>query len=332
MKRTDPLPALVEAFFTDRLMRQRHASSHTVASYRDTFCLLFRFARERLNAAPSKLKLADLNAPFLGAFLDHLEKDRGNSARTRNARLAAIQSFFRYAALREPGHSALIQRVLAIPSKRYDKTPITFLTRTEMDALVATPDPNSRAGRRDRTLLLLALQTGLRVSELTGLCCEDIVLGNGAHVRCKGKGRKERCTPLRRETRATLRLWLRERDGKPTEPLFPNARGGRLSRDGVAYLLRKHVGAAREHCPPLRGKRISPHVLRHSAAMDLLEHGVDRSVIALWLGHESVETVQIYLHASMQLKEKALAKTAPLNVKPGRYRPDDELLAFLKGL
>ncbi len=273
-----------------------------------------------------------MDAPFVGFFLNHIEKDRGNCARSRNVRLAAIHSFFKYIALQDPGYSALIQRVLAIPTKRYERKSIDFLTRPEIDALLAAPDQKKWNGRRDRALLLLAIQTGLRVSELTGLTCKDIVLDSGAHVRCKGKGRKERCTPLRKELVAILRNWLRERSGQPDNPLFPNTRGGFLSRDGVEYLLAKHVAAAKQKCPSIQKKRISPHVLRHTAAMELLQHGVDRSVIALWLGHESIETVQVYIHADLEMKEKALAKTTPLNVKPGRYQPDDQLLAFLKGL
>jgi len=332
MKASTSFPGLLEAFFTDRLMRQRQASPNTIAGYRDSFRLLLGFAQQRLKKTPSKLTFQDLDAPFLGAFLDHLEKDRGNSTRTRNVRLAAIHSFFRYAALYEPSHSALIQRILAMPSKRCDHATIEFLSRPEIDALLEAPDRATWAGRRDYTLLLLTVQTGLRVSELIGLQCHDIVLGNGAHVRCRGKGRKQRCTPLRKEAVAALRSWLRERDPHPSAPLFPNARGGKLSRDGVEYILAKHVNTARGHCSSLKRKRVSPHVLRHSAAMDMLQHGIDRSVIALWLGHESVETTQMYLHANLELKEQALAKTAPLNVRPGRFRPDDSLLAFLKGL
>jgi len=332
MKPTATAASLLEAFFTERLMAQRQASAHTIASYRDTFCLLFRFAQERLKKAPSALTLGDLDAPFIGAFLEHLEKGRGNCARTRNVRLAAVHSFFRYAALHRPDHSALIQRVLAMPSKRHDRRPIEYLTPSEVDALLAAPDRRTWGGRRDQALLLLAVQTGLRVSELTGLKRQDIVLGAGAHVRCKGKGRKERCTPLRKDSMAVLRAWLREQPGHPSDPLFPNRRGGALSRDGVEYLLARHVALAQEGCLSLKRKRISPHVLRHTAAMDLLQHGVDRFVIALWLGHESIDTTQVYVHADLKLKEQVLAKTVPLNVSPGRYRPSDQLLAFLKSL
>ncbi len=326
------LSRLLEAFFTDRLMRQRDASPHTIASYRDTFCLLLQFAQRHLKKTPSALTLADIDAPFVGAFLDHIEEGRRNVARSRNCRLAAVRSFFHYAALHEPGHSALIQRVLAIPSKRYDRTEIAFLTRPEIDALLSAPDIGTWAGRRDRTFLLLAVQTGLRVSELVGLRRDDIVLGRGSHVHCCGKGRKERCTPLRKDAVMALREWLRELDSQPRGPLFPSMRGGPLGPDGVEHLLAKHAAAAQKRCPSFQGKRISPHVLRHSAAMELLQAGVDHTVIALWLGHERSDTTQIYLHANLALKEQALAKTTPSNVKPGRYRPEDELLAFLKGL
>jgi site-specific recombinase XerD len=325
-------PGLLEAFFTDHLMRQRQVSPHTIASYRDTFRLLLEFVQLRLKKAPSSLSLDDLDAPLLGEFLDDLENRRGISARTRNVRLAAIHSFFKYAAFYQPAHSLLIQRVLAIPTKRSERAPIEFLTHSEMGALVTAPDVRSWIGRRDRALLLLAVQSGLRVSELVGLRCQDIALGSGAHVRCQGKGRKERCTPLRKDAVIVMRAWLRERNGRPADPLFPTVRGGHLSRDAVEDLLEKHVHTASLRCASLKHKRVSPHVLRHSAAMDLLQHGVDRSVISLWLGHESVETTQMYLHADMQLKEAALARTAPVNVGAARYRPSDRVLAFLRSL
>jgi len=332
MKSNNNLPGLIEAFFTDRLMRQRQASPNTIASYRDSFCLLFKFAKQHLNKEPSNLSIEDLNAAFIGFFLNHIEKDRGNCARSRNVRLAAIHSFFKYIALQDPSHSALIQRVLAIPTKRYERRPIDFLTRIEIKALLAAPDQSTWGGRRDSALLHLAIQTGLRVSELTGLTCKDIVLDSGAHVRCKGKGRKERCTPIGKNLVSILRSWLREQPSQPDDPLFPNTRGGFLSRDGVEYLLTKHVTAAGQKCPSIQKKRVSPHVLRHTAAMELLQHGVDLTVIALWLGHESPETTQIYVQADLKMKEKALAKTTPVNVKPGRYQPADQLLAFLKSL
>lgn len=326
------LPALLQSFFTDRLLRQRRASPHTIAGYRDSFRLLLKFAKERLGKMPSKLRVEDLDAPFLGLFLEHLESVRKNSARTRNARLAAIHSFFQYVALEEPAHALHCQRILAMPNKRHERRPIEFLNREEADALLAAVDPSRWIGRRDRTLLLVAVQTGLRVSELTGLNCQDVVLGTGAHVRCLGKGRKQRCTPLRPETATMLDAWLRERHGLPDNPVFPSIRGGKLSRDAIEHLITKYTAIAIQACPSFKRKKVSPHVLRHAAAMDLLHHGVDRSVIALWLGHESVETTQMYLHADMRLKEKALSRTTPLGVKPGRYRPDDKLLAFLETL
>lgn len=326
------LPRLLEGFFTERLMHQRQASPHTIASYRDTFSLLLRFVQEQTNKSPSNLSLRDLDAPVIGAFLEHLEKGRGNSARTRNTRLAAVHAFFGYAALYEPGVSALVQRVLAIPSKRFEHKAIAFLTKEEVEALVAAPDATTWLGRRDRTLLLLTAQTGLRVSELIGLRCQDVVLGRGAHVHCLGKGRKARCTPLREDAVTALSAWLDERRGQPADPLFPNRGGGPLSRDSIEHLVEKYATIAREGCPSLEKKHVTPHVLRHSAAMALLQHGIDCAVIALWLGHESVETTQIYLHADMTMKERALAKTSKIDVAPGHYRPDDELLAFLKSL
>ena len=325
-------PFLLQSFFTDRLFRQRRASPHTIAAYRDSFRLLLRFANERLGKAPSDLALDDLTVPFIGDFLDSLETGRKNSARTRNIRLAAIHSFFRYVALEEPAQAMLCQRILAIPAKRHQRRPIEFLHREEIDALLAVTDTSTWIGRRDRTLFLLAVQTGLRVSELVGLRCQDIVLGTGAHVHCLGKGRKERCTPLRAETVKMLHAWLRQRRGHPEDPLFLSIRGGKLSRDAIERLLRKYAAAAARTRASLKRKKVSPHVLRHTAAMDLLQHGVDRSVIALWLGHESVETTQMYLHADMRLKEQALSRTQPLDAQPGRYRPNDKLLAFLENL
>lgn len=325
-------PALVQAFFTDRLLRQREASPHTVAAYRATFRLLLRFAAKRLGRAPSHLVIADLDAAFLGEFLDHLEHERKNTARSRNARLAAIHAFFRHVALTEPAHALHCQRVLAIPSKRFERGIVEFLGDEEIDALLAAPDPATWLGRRDRTILLVAVQTGLRVSELTALRRQDVALGTGAHVRCHGKGRKLRCTPLRRDVVQVLEAWLRERPTAPDTPVFPSSRGGRLSEDAAERLVAKHTATARGRCPSLAGKRVTPHTLRHTAAMQLLCRGVDRTVIALWLGHESIETTQIYLHADLGLKERALAHSASSGLAPGRYRPHDKLLAFLEGL
>ena len=325
-------PALLQAFFTERLFRQRRASDHTIAGYRDAFRLLLRYAAEYLGTTPSKLWLDDLDASFIGQFLDHLEQERGNSARTRNARLAAIRSFFQYVALEEPAHALLCQRVLAMPNKRHERRLIEFLHREEIDALIAAPDPSTWIGRRDRTFLIVAVQTGLRVSELIGLRCQDVLLGTGAHVTCVGKGRKQRATPLSEEAAAMLDSWLQECNGLSSEPVFPSSRGGPLSRDAIERLVAKHAATARQNCPSMNRKKVTPHVLRHSAAMDLLQHGVDRSVIALWLGHESVETTQMYLHADLRLKEKALSRTTPLGVESARYHPDDQLLAFLESL
>ena len=333
MRSKTTLAGLLQGFFTGRLIGQRRVSPHTVASYRDTFRLLLKFAQRRLKTEPSKLGLAEIDAPLLTAFLDHLEKERGNGARSRNARLAAIHSFFRYVALQEPEHAAQAQRVLAIPCKRYTRRPIDYLTSAEVEALLQAPDQKTWGGRRDAALLRVAVETGLRLSELIGLRCDDVVLSHGAHVRCEGKGRKERCTPLRKETVKVLSAWLRERQGEPSEPLFPNARGGALSPDGVQYLLTKHVVKAAARCASLQGKRVTPHVLRHTTAMNLLHHGVDSSVIALWLGHEQVETTQMYLHASLDMKERTLEKIDPYTTsKTGRYRPDDRLLEFLDNL
>jgi integrase/recombinase XerD len=325
-------PSLLQSFFADRLLRQRQASPHTIAGYRDSFRLLLQFAKERLGKMPSQIRIEDLDAPFIGLFLDHLEGTRQNSARTRNARLGAIHSFFRYVALEEPAHALHCQRILAMPNKRHVRRTIEFLNREEIEALLAVPNRSTWVGRRDRTLLLIAVETGLRVSELIGLNCQDVVLGPGAHVRCLGKGRKQRRTPLRPKTAKMIGAWLRERQGRPEDPVFPSIRGGRLSRDAVERLITKYTHLAAQTCPSFKGKNVTPHVMRHSTAMDLLHHGVDRSVIALWLGHESVETTQMYLHADMRLKEKALSRTAPLGVKPTRYRPNDKLLTFLEGL
>jgi len=303
-----------------------------VASYRDAWRLLVGFAHRELSKAPSELQIGDLDAPLVGAFLGYLEAERHNSVRTRNARLAAIHSLFAFAALRHPEHAAVIQRVLAIPAKRFDRALVSFLTVDEIEALLASPDREGWIGRRDYALLLLAVQTGLRVSELVALTCSDLSLATGAHVRCSGKGRKQRCTPLTSQAVATFGRWLQERAGSPDDPLFPSRRGGPLSTDAVEWLIAKYAAAAAERCPSLRAKHVTPHVLRHSCAMALRAAGVDISVIALWLGHESIESTQIYLHADLAVKEEALARTAPLGTTPGRYKPADSLLAFLESL
>jgi integrase/recombinase XerD len=325
-------PTLLETFFTRRLIAQRRASPHTIASYRDTFRLLLQFAEKRLTKAPSRLAMEDLSAPFLGEFLDHLENTRANGARSRNLRLTAIRSFFRYAALEMPQHSGLIQRVLVIPNKRQSRPLVGFLTRPEIDALLAAPDRDTWLGRRDHTLLLTAIQTGLRLAEITSIRQQDVSLATGAHVRCEGKGRKERCTPLTKSTVTVLTAWIREQGEDGARILFPSARGGRLSADAVQHLVAKYAAVAQRSCPSLAEKHVSPHVLRHTTAMELLQAGVDRTLIALWLGHESVETTQIYLDANLTIKEEVPSKITPINTKAGRYQPDDDLLAFLKGL
>src|ERR1700719_1348645 len=326
------LPALLQSFFTTRLMMQRKVSTHTIASYRDTFRLLLQFAQKRLSKAPSQLGLDDLDASLVGAFLEDLENRRHNGARSRNLRLTAIRSFFRYASLEAPAHSGMIQRVLAIPNQRQRRALVGFLTRPEIEALLAAPNRTKWLGRRDHAFLLTAVQTGLRLSEMTALRHEDISLGTGAHVHCHGKGRKERCTPLTKPTVSVLKAWMREQGRADSKTLFPSTRGGRLSAVGVQHMVARHVAKARKPCPTLGKKRVSPHVLRHAAAMELLQSGVDRAVIALWLGHESVETTQIYLDADLSLKEQVLAKIKPIKGVPKRYQPDDELLAFLKQL
>ena len=259
-------PALLQSFFTERMVRQRSASGHTIAGYRDAFRLLLRFAAERLGKMPSNLLLEDLNAPFIGQFLDYLERDRGNCARTRNARLAAIHSFFRYVALEEPAQALLCQRVLAMPNKRHERRLIEFLQREEIDAMVTAPSSSTWIGRRDRTLLIVAVQTGLRVSELIGLRCQDVLLGTGACVQCVGKGRKQRATPLQPEAAAVLKSWLRERHGLPQDPVFPSLRGGSLSRDAIERLVAKYAKIAQQSCPSLSRKKVTPHVLRHYVA------------------------------------------------------------------
>jgi site-specific recombinase XerD len=323
---------VLEAFFTERLMSQRRASNHTIAAYRDSFCLLLVFAHQRSGKAPSRLELDDLDAPAIGAFLDHLEHARGNSPRSRNARLAAVHSFFGFAALRCPEHAALIARVLAIPPKRFDRTDVCFLDSAETEALLATPDRSQWLGRRDHALLAVAVQTGLRVSELSGLCCQDVQLGTGANVHCHGKGRRERCTPLKPWTAKVLGAWMRERDGQPADPLFPTSQGRALSRDAIALLVAKHATSAAETCPTLRAKTVTPHTLRHTCAMALLRAGVDVATIALILGHSNLRSVESYIHADSTLKERALARTAPPGTPPGRYRPPDKLIAFLESL
>jgi integrase/recombinase XerD len=322
----------LQLFFTDRLMRQRQVSQHTIAAYRDTLRMLLVFASKSRGLPPSRLDFDDLDAPLIGAFLAHLEQDRQNGARTRNARLVAVRSLFRYAAFRHPEHAARIERVLAIPPKRYDRRLVCFLDETELAALLAAPDRTSWTGRRDRILLTLAAQSGMRVSELIGLRIGDVHFGVGAHVSCQGKGRKMRATPITAAMVALLRPWLSERSAPLTEPLFVSRLGTALSRDAIERRLAKYTDVAQKNCPSLVAKNVTMHVLRHSAAMRLMGAGVEQSVIALWLGHEQVGTTDIYLHADMKTKERALARTAPAGSATGRFRPGDKLLGFLEGL
>ena len=329
---TTNLPSLVQRFFTDRLQSQLGASPHTVASYRDTFRLLLVFASNRLGRAPSKLRVEDLSTVLLSAFLEHLELGRENTPKTRNTRLAALRSFFRFVSFAEPACSLQCQQILAIPNKRHARRPVEFLTEKETAALVAAPDPATWLGRRDRTLLLVAAQTGLRNAELRALRRRNVELGVGRHVQCVGKGRKARCTPLRRDVGAALEAWIAERGAGADELVFPSARGTLLSADALQALVARHVAAASLTCPSLVGRSVTPHTLRHTAAMDLLRRGVDLTVIALWLGHESVETTQAYLHADMQLKERALGHAALSGATPTRFKPSDGLLAYLRSL
>jgi site-specific recombinase XerD len=322
----------LQLFFTQRLAKHRQASPATVRSYRNAIVLLLRFAQDRTGRPPSALDWDDLGVETISAFLDHLEADRHNSARSRNARLAALRSLFRYAALRHPEHAQLIAQVLAIPQKRSDKAQVSFLEPEEVEALLAAPDLSRWEGRRDHALIALALQTGLRLSELIGLRSGDIELGSGAHVRCTGKGRKQRCVPLTTANVAILRAWCRERGGLSEEPLFPTRSGRRLSDDAVAARVTLYKGIAAQRCPSLVLKRLTPHILRHTCAMTLLREGVDVAVIALWLGHADMRSTNAYLHADMTIKERALARTTPPSSRAGRYRPPDKLLAFLDSL
>ena len=326
------IAATLQAFFTDRLASQRHASPRTIAAYRDTLKLLLVFVQQRTGKPPTRLDWDDLDVTTISAFLNYLEADRHNSVLTRNVRLTAIRSLFSFAALRHPEHALLIQRVLAIPPKRFDKRLVAFLTAAEITALIAAPDPNRWEGRRDKAMMLLAVQTGLRVSEIIGLNCADVTLGDGANIVCEGKGRKHRAVPLTGPVIGLIRGWLTERAGRPTEPLFCTRTGRRLSRDAVALRVRTHAATAAAHCPSLAGKKIHPHVLRHSCAMTLLQAGVDTSVIALWLGHAGVRSTDPYLHADITIKEKALALTTPTEARPGRFQPTDKMLAFLEAL
>jgi integrase/recombinase XerD len=332
MKSVPDFSPLCQSFFSKRLITQRRASPHTISAYAQTFRLLVAYAQKWLSIPPSQLSLAQLDAPFLAGFLDDLESNRSNSMRSRNARLASLRAFYHYAAFEAPQHASLIQRVLAIPYKRLTRRLVSYLTRPEVEAVLGSIDKSTWVGRRNHAMLLLAVQTGLRLSEITGLRQKDLMLGHGAHVRCEGKGRKERCTPLAKPTVGVLKAWVNEQGGEEACFLFPSSNDGRLSADAVQHALATHVTAAQRKCPSLAKKRVTPHVLRHTAAMELLQAGVDRALIAIWLGHESLDTTQIYLDADLQLKRTVLDKINPIQNRPGRYRPDDKLLNYLKGL
>ena len=332
MKSVPDFSPLCQSFFSKRLITQRRASPHTISAYAQTFRLLAAYAQKRLSIPPSRLSLAQLDAPFLAGFLDDLESNRSNSMRSRNARLASLRAFYHYAAFEAPQHASLIQRVLAIPYKRLTRRLVSYLTRPEVEAVLGSIDKSTWVGRRNHAMLLLAVQTGLRLSEITALRQKDLMLGHGAHVRCEGKGRKERCTPLAKPTVGVLKAWVNEQGGEESCFVFPSSNGGRLSADAVQHALATHVTAAQRKCPSLAKKRVTPHVLRHTAAMELLQAGIDRALIAIWLGHESLDTTQIYLDADLQLKKAVLDKITPIQNRPGRYQPDDKLLSYLKGL
>ena len=329
---TMTLSTLIQNFFTDRLCNQMQASPNTISSYRDTFRLLLKFVNEKTGTIPTKLSIDNLDVEMIGEFLNDIENTRRNSARSRNNRLAAIRSFFRFVAINEPAYMLHCQRILSMPSKRYVRRNIEFLNEKEMQALLNAPNTSTWIGRRDHAVLTIALQTGLRASEIINLQCKDLVLETGAHVHCEGKGRKHRATPIRNKTVAIMKNWLKERHGCNNDPLFPTIRKDKMSRDALEYLVKRHVKTASKSCSSLIGKRITPHVLRHSTAMNLLHNGVDQTLIALWLGHESIETTQIYIHADMKLKENALKKMSQPSTIYGRYKPDDNLLSFLKNL
>jgi len=330
--KTDNFSVLIQAFFTDYLISQRRASEHTIASYRDTFCLFLKFLRKHFKKDPSTIKIENITVDIIKEFLSDLEKNRNICVRSRNQRLAAIHSCFRYAAYIYPELSNLIQQILSIPHKKHDYPVVQYLTSSEIDALLATPDRTTWLGRRDYALILLAIRTGLRVSEIINLHWHDITLGPVSHVHCVGKGRKERVTPITKNTAAILKLWLDENKSQNESLVFTSARKGKLSIDGFSYILRKYINLASDSCVTLKRKRISPHSLRHTAAMQLLEAGVDTMIIAIWLGHESIESTQVYIKADLKMKENALSKTKDPKIKSLRYKPTDSLMKFLKSL
>lgn len=333
MKPSAPLlgPHL-QAFFTEHLCRHKHASQQTVASLRDSFRLLLEFLHTRTGIEPPSLRVTDLDLPAVLAFLDHLEAQRGNKVRSRNLRLAAIRSFFRFLALRDPDRLGQVTQIMAVPVKRQEKRLVSALAREEIEAILSTPDQSTWTGRRDYVLLLTMYNTGARVSEMIGLQREQVRFGASTYVQLHGKGRKERTVPLWPHTARALESWFHDLAGKCGTVAFPNARGHQMARDGVEYLLRETVKKAARNCPALFGKRVSPHMLRHTTAMHLLQSGVDITVIALWLGHESIETTHCYVEADLAKKQRALDKITPIQGSLARFRPNDKLLAFLAAL
>jgi len=325
------LAPTMQAFFTDRMINQKNASPRTICAYRDTMRLLLTFATEKTGTPPSRLDIEQLDAPLIGAFLDHLEHDRGNSPRTRNARLAAIHSLYRYAALRHPEHAHTIARVIEIPQKTHERATVRYLEPREIKALLAAPDRSTWLGRRDHALLLTAIQTGLRVSELASVRIGQVRLDTGASIQVLGKRRKQRVTPLTPGTVKVLRVWLRERQGNEDDPLFPTRQGRPLSPKAIAWLLDKHTATAARRCPSLNKKRVTPHVLRHTNATLVLAKN-DIATVALWLGHESTKSTEVYLHSNTTIKQEAIDKIAAIDTPPGRYKPSDTLLAFLESL
>jgi site-specific recombinase XerD len=323
---------LLQDFFQRRLITQRAVSANTIASYRDTFALLLAYLEQSTGRSPSELTLEELDAPTVLAFLDHLEAERGNSPRTRNLRLTAIRAFLRYASIREPTSLPVAQRVLAIPTKRFDRPALDYLSREEVQALLKAPDRSTWSGERDAVLLAVMYNTGARVSEITGLCVDHVLLERSFAVHLHGKGRKQRVVPLWKSTAALLRRWLLRVERSAGAPVFPNRSGQRLSRSGVEYRLRDALAKASKEFPSLQARRISPHTLRHTTAMHLLQSGVDITVIALWLGHEDIATTHLYVEADLEMKDAALKKLGDPETKSVRFRAPDRLLAFLQGL
>lgn len=325
-------PTLVQDFFYKRLIAQRNASARTIASYRDTFCLLLRYAEGHTKKPPAELTLEDLDAPFVLSFLDHLEKERGNSLRSRNLRLSAIRSFMRYSASRNPTCLPMVERVLAIPNKRFCHTLVNFLSREEMEAVIHAPDRSTWSGHRDHVMFTTFYNTGARVSEIIGLRVQDVRLDRVSSIHIEGKGRKQRAMPLWKKTASSMKQWLRRIGENPQSPVFPNRLGNPLSRAGVEYRLKLAVQKASMGCPTLKGRKVSPHTIRHTTAMHLLQSGERIEVIALWLGHEHPNTTHLYVEADMTMKERALSTLQEPHIRRTRYRPSDRLLAFLESL